>query len=94
MVLFSVFTLLGIIGIIKTWGYELLPDFNQPVIVIKTMYPGAEPGEVETSVSRKSRMPCLISKEDYLETKSMPNASVIIANMKYGTNLNNAMQDA
>jgi HAE1 family hydrophobic/amphiphilic exporter-1 len=31
---------------------------------------------------------------DYLETKSMPNASVIIANLKYGTSVDNAMQDA
>ena len=94
IVLFSVFTLLGIIGY-KNLGYELLPDFNQPVIVIKTMYPGAEPGEVESSVSRKIE-DALSNLEgvDYLETKSMPNASVIIANMKYGTNLNNAMQDA
>ena len=94
IVLFSVFTLLGIIGY-KNLGYELLPDFNQPVIVIKTMYPGAEPGEVETSVSRKIE-DALSNLEgvDYLETKSMPNASVIIANLKYGTNLNNAMQDA
>lgn len=94
IVLFSVFTLLGIIGF-TTLGYELLPDFNQPVVVIKTMYPGAEPNEVETSVSRKIE-DALSNLEgvDYLETKSMPNASVIIANLKYGTNLNNAMQDA
>ena len=52
IVLFSVFTLLGIIGY-KNLSYELLPDFNQPVVVIKTLYPGAEPQEVETSVSRK-----------------------------------------
>lgn len=59
------------------------------------MYPGAEPNEVETSVSRKIE-DALSNLEgiDYLETKSMPNASVIIANLKYGTNLNNAMQDA
>jgi HAE1 family hydrophobic/amphiphilic exporter-1 len=94
IVLFSVFALLGIIGF-KNLGYELLPDFNQPVVVIRTMYPGAEPGEVETSVSRKIE-DALSNLEgvDYLETKSMPNASVIIANLKYGTNLNNAMQDA
>ncbi|MDX9812592.1 MAG: efflux RND transporter permease subunit, partial [Bacteroidales bacterium] len=56
---------------------------------------GAEPGEVESSVSRKIE-DALSNLEgvDYLETKSMPNASVIIANLKYGTNLNNAMQDA
>lgn len=94
IVLFSVFTLLGIIGF-KNLGYELLPDFNQPVIVIKTMYPGAEPDEVETSVSRKIE-DALSNLEgvDYLETKSMPNASVIIANLKYGTDLSIAMQDA
>ncbi len=79
IVLFSVFTLLGIIGY-KSLGYELLPDFNQPVVVIKTMYPGAEPNEVESSVSRKIE-DALSNLEgvDYLETKSLPNGSVIIA---------------
>ncbi len=94
IVLFSVFALLGIIGYMNL-SYELLPDFNQPVVVIKTIYPGAEPQEVETSVSRKIE-DALSNLEgvDYLETKSMPNASVIIANLKYGTNVDNAMQDA
>lgn len=94
IVLFSVFALLGIIGY-KNLSYELLPDFNQPVVVIKTIYPGAEPQEVETSVSRKIE-DALSNLEgvDYLETKSMPNASVIIANLKYGTNVDNAIQDA
>ena len=41
IVLFSVFTLLGFIGY-KNLSYELMPDFNQPVVVIKTVYPGAE----------------------------------------------------
>ena len=31
---------------------------------------------------------------DYLVTKSLPNASIIIANLKYGTNLDKTMQDA
>jgi HAE1 family hydrophobic/amphiphilic exporter-1 len=94
IVLFSVFALLGIIGY-KNLSYELLPDFNQPVVVIKTMYPGAESQEVETSVSRKIE-DALSNLEgvDYLETKSMPNASVIIANLKYQTNIDNTMQDA
>ncbi len=94
IVLFSVLTLLGIIGY-KNLSYELMPDFNQPVVVIKTVYPGAEPGEVETSVSRKIE-DALSNMEgvDYLVTKSLPNASIIIANLKYGTNLDKAMQDA
>lgn len=94
IVLFSVLTLLGYIGF-QNLSYELLPDFNQPVIVIKTVYPGAEPQEVETSVSRKIE-DALSNLEgvDYLVTKSLPNASVIIANLKYGTNLDITMQDA
>ncbi|NUM30764.1 MAG: efflux RND transporter permease subunit [Bacteroidetes bacterium] len=94
IVLFSVFALLGIIGF-KNLSYELMPDFNQPVVVVKTVYPGAEPNEVETSVSRKIE-DALSNLEgvDYLVTKSLPNASVIIANLKYGTDLDKTMQDA
>lgn len=94
IVLFSIFTLLGIIGY-KSLSYELMPDFNQPVVVIKTLYPGAEPNEVETSVSRKLE-DALSNLEgvDYLVTKSLPNASIIIANLKYGTDLDKSMQDA
>ncbi|NUN09151.1 MAG: efflux RND transporter permease subunit [Ignavibacteriaceae bacterium] len=94
VVLFSVFTLMGVIGYFNL-SYELMPDFNQPVIVIRTPYPGAEPEEVESSVSRKIE-DALSNLEgvDYLETKSMQNASVIVANLKYGTNIESAMQDA
>ncbi len=94
VVLFSVFALLGIIGYINL-SYELMPDFNQPVIVIRTVYPGAEPNEVETSVSRKIE-DALSNLEgvDFLVTKSLPNASIIIANLKYGTDLDKTMQDA
>ncbi|MBP6398374.1 MAG: efflux RND transporter permease subunit [Saprospiraceae bacterium] len=94
IVLFSIFTLLGVIGFMNL-SYELMPDFNQPVVVIKTGYPGAEPNEVETSVSRKIE-DALSNLEgvDYLVTKSLPNASIIIANLKYGTDLDKTMQDA
>lgn len=94
IVLFSVFTLLGAIGYMNL-SYELMPDFNQPMVVIKTAYPGADPEEVETSVSRRIE-DALSNLEgvDFLITKSLPNASVIIANLKYGTDLDKTMQDA
>ncbi|MCF8258185.1 MAG: efflux RND transporter permease subunit [Flavobacteriales bacterium] len=94
IVLFSVFALLGAIGYMNL-SYELMPDFNQPVVVIRTPYPGAGPEEVETSVSRVLE-DALSNLEgvDYLATRSMPNASVIIAYMRYGVDLDNAMQDA
>lgn len=94
IVLFSVLTLMGVLGF-QNLSYELMPDFNQPVLVIRTGYPGAEPQEVETSVSREIE-DALSNLEgvDFLVTKSLPNASVVIANMRYGTDLDQAMQDA
>ncbi len=94
IVMFSVFILFGYIGY-KNLSYELMPDFNQPVLVIKTIYPGAEPQEVETSVSKKIES-ALSNLEgvDYIITKSLPNASVIIANLDYGTDLDKAMQES
>ncbi len=94
IVLFSLFILLGYIGFTNL-SYELMPDFNQPVVVIKTAYPGAEPEEVETSVSRKIE-DALANLEgvDFLATKSLPNASIVIVNLKYGTDLDKTMQDA
>jgi HAE1 family hydrophobic/amphiphilic exporter-1 len=94
IVLFSVFILAGFLGY-KNLSYELMPDFNQPVVVIKTGYPGADPPEVETSVSRKIE-DALSNLEgvDFIVTKSLPSASVLIVNLKYGTDLDQTMQDA
>ncbi|MDP2043517.1 MAG: efflux RND transporter permease subunit [Algoriphagus sp.] len=94
IVMFSLFILLGYIGYTNL-SYELMPDFNQPVLVIKTVYPGAAPEEVESSVSEKIE-DALSNLEgvDYLITKSLPNASVVIANMKYGVDLDQSMLDA
>ncbi|HOX83475.1 MAG TPA: efflux RND transporter permease subunit, partial [Chryseolinea sp.] len=94
IVLFSVFILAGFLGY-KNLSYELMPDFNQPVVVVKTGYPGADPTEVETSVSRKIE-DALSNLEgvDFIVTKSLPNASVLIVNLKYGTDLDQTMQDA
>lgn len=94
IVLFSLLVLLGYIGFTNL-SYELMPDFNQPVVVIKTVYPGASPEEVESSVSRTVE-DALSNLEgvDFIVTKSLPNASVVIANLKYGTDVNKTMQDA
>src|SRR5690625_7385234 len=72
-----------------------MSDFNQPVVVMRAVYPGADPAEVGSSVSRRIEDALSdVEGVDYLVTKSLPNASVIIANMKYGTNLDQTMQDA
>jgi HAE1 family hydrophobic/amphiphilic exporter-1 len=52
VVLFTVLTLMGIFSY-NQLSYELLPKFEQNVLTITTVYPGAAPAEVETSVTKK-----------------------------------------
>lgn len=52
MVVFIVLTLFGIISYFSL-NYELLPKFSPNVITVSTVYPGASPGEVETTVTKK-----------------------------------------
>jgi hydrophobic/amphiphilic exporter-1 (mainly G- bacteria), HAE1 family len=49
-----IFAALGILGIYSytQLNYELLPKITPPVITVATVYPGASPNEVETSVTK------------------------------------------
>jgi len=94
VVIFSILVLLGVVGY-TTLTYELLPKISSPVITITTIYPGAGPTEVETSVTKK--IEDAVSDLENLESTqglSQEGASVIVATMKHGTNLDIALQDA
>lgn len=94
IVIFGVLILAGIFAYTKL-SYELMPDFSQPVITIRTMYPGASPQEVETSVTKKIEDAVSnLENIDFISSKSISNASIIIVNFKYGANLDIEMQDA
>ncbi|HTY58750.1 MAG TPA: efflux RND transporter permease subunit [Bacteroidota bacterium] len=49
-----VFSVLGVLGIFSytQLKYELLPKITPPYVTITTIYPGASPAEVETSVTK------------------------------------------
>ena len=51
VVVFSALILLGLYSYTQL-NYELLPKITPPVITIMTVYPGASPNEVETSVTK------------------------------------------
>lgn len=51
VVVFSALILLGLFSYTQL-NYELLPKITPPVITISTIYPGASPSEVETSVTK------------------------------------------
>jgi HAE1 family hydrophobic/amphiphilic exporter-1 len=52
IVLFTILTLGGIFSY-SQMGYELIPKFEINVVTISTVYPGASPSEVESSVTKK-----------------------------------------
>ncbi len=94
VVIFSILVLLGIVGY-TSLTYELLPEINSPVITITTIYPGAGPSEVETSVTKK--VESAVSTLENLESTqaiSQEGVSVVIATLIYGTNVDNALQEA
>ncbi|HSP89149.1 MAG TPA: efflux RND transporter permease subunit, partial [Ignavibacteriaceae bacterium] len=51
VVIFSALIVLGLYSYTQL-DYELLPKMNSPWITVTTVYPGASPNEVETSVSK------------------------------------------
>ena len=94
VVIFSILVLLGLVGY-KTLTYELLPKITAPVITITTIYPGAGPNEVETSVSKKIEDAVSdLENLDDLKSISQEGASVVVATLKYGTDADKALQDA
>ncbi len=52
IVVFIALTLFGLLSYFSL-NYELLPKFSPGVISISTIYPGASPGEVENTVTKK-----------------------------------------
>ena len=52
IVLFTILLLGGLFSY-RQLGYELIPKFEENVITVSTVYPGASPGEVENTVTKK-----------------------------------------
>ncbi|MEI7981911.1 MAG: efflux RND transporter permease subunit, partial [Bacteroidota bacterium] len=51
IVIFLALGLMAVFGYFQL-GYELLPKIDSPWVTVKTIYPGASPGEVENNVTR------------------------------------------
>ena len=94
VVIFSILVLLGLVGY-NTLTYELLPKMSSPVITITTIYPGAGPTEVETAVTKKVEAAIsTLENLDNTQAISQEGASVVIATLLYGTDVDNALQEA
>lgn len=94
VVLFSVLTLLGIFSYSRL-SYELLPKMDTNILTISTIYPGAAPSEVETSVTKKIE-DAVASLEGIkaMNSISQESVSIITIELESGTDVDNSLQDA
>ncbi len=94
IVLFIILTLGGIFSY-SQMGYELVPKFDVNVITVQTIYPGAAPSEVETSVTKVIE-DAVASLENVkkIESKSMESVSVVMIQLNTGADVNFLLTDA
>lgn len=94
IVLFLLLTVLGYLSYISL-SAELMPKFSPPVLNVQIIYPGASPGEVENSLTRKVE-DALSGMEgiDQLQSYSFEGMSMLIVSFVYGTDINKAVSDA
>ena len=92
-----IFTVLAILGITsyRLLKYDLLPNMNMPVVSVITQYPGASAYDVESSVTKKIE-DALASLEnvDNMQSASQEGVSVITLNLKSGTDVDRAIENA
>ncbi|WP_313307283.1 efflux RND transporter permease subunit [Epilithonimonas hominis] len=94
IVLFTILTLGGLLSY-SMMGYELIPKFETNMVTISTVYPGASPAVVETSVTRKIE-DAVGSLENVkkVESSSYESLSVIMVQLNTGADVNYALNDA
>lgn len=94
IVLYSILTLGGLLSY-AFLSYELLPKFSPPVLLVTTIYPGASPGEVETSVTKEIEA-AVASMENIkkLEAKSFESISVVTITFNDDADIDYALNDA
>ena len=92
-----IFTVLGVLGLFsyQQLSYELIPKFDAPVVIATTAYPGASPAEVENTVTKKVEDALSgLENVESMRSTSRENVSVVVVNLKQGTDVNQSLQDA
>src|SRR5690606_36392805 len=94
IVVFTALSLLGIMSYLSL-NYELLPKFTPGVVSISTIYPGASPGEVENTVTKKIE-DAVASMENIkqLEATSFESLSLVIIQLTSDADVDLALNDA
>ena len=91
-----VFVILGLAGLFSYFqlNRELTPKMEIPVNVVMTIYPGAAPSEVESSVSKKiEEAVSAIEGIDKITTYSFEGVSIVLIQYKDEINADNALKE-
>ncbi len=94
VVVFSALILLGLFSYTQL-NYELLPKITPPVITISTVYPGASPSEVETSVTKPVEDAISsIDQIDNVTSTSGEGISFVVIQFQQSADVDLQLQDA
>jgi hydrophobic/amphiphilic exporter-1 (mainly G- bacteria), HAE1 family len=91
-----IFVMLALAGIFSytLLNKELVPNIEVPVNVVMTVYPGAAPSEVESSVTKKvEEAVSSLEGIDKIVSYSFESMSTVVINLKDGINADLALQD-
>ncbi len=94
VVMFSLTIFLGLTSYFYL-SYELVPQFNPPVISVATVYPGASPSEIQSKISIPIEN--ALSSIEYIDeigTYSYENFSLIRIYMRAGADIDKTLQEA
>ncbi len=93
-VIFGALTLLGFYSLSKL-NYELIPKITPPVITVATVYPGASPNEVETSVTKPIEDALsALDKVNNITSTSSEGVSFVLLQFDQDADVNTELQDA
>ncbi len=94
VVLFTILTLGGIYSY-SNLSYELIPKFEINVVTIATVYPGASPGEVENTVTKKIEdAVSTLENVKKVESKSVESLSIVTVTLTSEADANYSLNDA
>jgi len=88
-----VFVVFGILAFIDL-PLNLMPEFDIPVVMIMTTYPGAGPQEIETLINRKIEdAVSSISQVDFIQSYAMDNVSIVSIMFELGKDNDLALRE-
>ena len=83
----------GFISIIS-FQYELMPSISMPMYAVVTVYPGAQPEDIDTNITKKLEDELYnLQGVKHLQGASRENVSILAVQYNYGQNMNQAYTD-